>query len=32
MVKNIEESLRAVKAKPKRCYINAVRVIWDVPE
>lgn len=32
--KNTQESLRlqkAVKAKPKQCYINAVRVIWNVP-
>src|SRR6516165_9317271 len=34
MKKNIEESLRlqkAVKAKPRQCYVNAVRVIWNVP-
>lgn len=33
--KNVSESKRAgqaVKAKKKQCYINAMRVIWYVPE
>lgn len=33
--KNTEESKRvgkAVKAKKRRCYINAMRVIWYIPE
>jgi|ERR1043165_5172557 hypothetical protein len=35
MTKNTQESLRlqkAVKAKHKQCFINAVRVVWNVRE